>query len=398
PYTMEQYYRCFINIYWDDADTPAVHLPVASFFGGGGEHSWPTAMDLPARKLETLFFGYDGGSQSFYSYWPMPYWKNARIEIQNNTQLDIENADIGITYTSQLYPNDSCGYFFAKRTVDDKRSSTQPFGTAFREKGYGHVVGMTFYSDGYDMDGDEFSYIDGSRTPQIHGDGTEDDHNQGWGGSNFQEPLWGGLLNGYQGAYRIYMNDCYIFYDEIKINYEFERLAGLTAPLTDVTIFYYKNTGKGILNLTDEIDIANLTSEKKHQYAARGFKRSNISSGYDSYSKQNAYDTLTDNGNTINGSSEFVVNINPSNNGIKIRRRLDRFSERRQSVEVFIDGIKVKERPWYTLYPLSVTSQTAWADADFEIPSHYTRGKNKIRVKLTGTRFNEFYYWIYSYN
>ena len=32
------------------------------------------------------------------------------------------------------------------------------------------------------MDGDEFTYIDGSRTPQIHGDGTEDDHNQGYGG------------------------------------------------------------------------------------------------------------------------------------------------------------------------------------------------------------------------
>ena len=38
----------------------------------------------------------------------------------------------------------------------------------------------------------------------MHGDGTEDDHNQGWGGYAVQQPYWGGLINGFQGGYRLY--------------------------------------------------------------------------------------------------------------------------------------------------------------------------------------------------
>ena len=67
------------------------------------------------------------------------------------------------------------------------------------------------YSSGFAVDGDEFTYIDGSRTPQIHGNGTEDDHDQGWFGYAVQKPYWGGLTNGYQGAYRLYVSDSYVF-------------------------------------------------------------------------------------------------------------------------------------------------------------------------------------------
>jgi hypothetical protein len=39
-------------------------------------------------------------------------------------------------------------------------------------------MGIMMYSKDWAVEGDEFTYVDGSRTPQIHGDGTEDDHNQ----------------------------------------------------------------------------------------------------------------------------------------------------------------------------------------------------------------------------
>ncbi len=96
--------------------------------------------------------------------------------------------------------------------------------------------------------------------------GQEDDHNQGWGGSNHQKALWGAVLNGYQGAYRIYMNEPYIFNKNLKINYEHEVFAGYKNIKTDITIFYYKSPINDTIRLTDEIDVGNESSEKAHGY------------------------------------------------------------------------------------------------------------------------------------
>src|SRR5262249_2702263 len=117
------------------------------------------------------------------------------------------------------YSRDSAGYLYAKRTVDVS-PATAYYSQAFAANGRGKVMGIMMYSSGYATDGDEFTYIDGSRTPQIHGNGTEDDHNQGWGGYAVQTPYWGGLINGYQAAYRLYVNDSYVFNSQIDIRYE----------------------------------------------------------------------------------------------------------------------------------------------------------------------------------
>jgi hypothetical protein len=202
PWTAETFYHVNIRIAWDD-DPPAVDMPIGAFFGGGGDLIG--AGDVSTATLATDFFGFDAASRQFYSYWPMPFWSHARIEIVNGTPVDVE-VRVDATYAKKPArdcPRRSCGYLYAKRTVDESPDNT--FYRAFATRGRGKVVGIMMYSKGYAADGDEFTYIDGSHTPQIHGNGTEDDHDQGWLGYAVQKPYWGALTNGYEGAYRLYV-------------------------------------------------------------------------------------------------------------------------------------------------------------------------------------------------
>ncbi len=182
PYNRDTFFRTHLRIYWDGSHLPAVDMPLANFFGGGGE-TYEDCQDIHERSLKTLMYGYNGEKGEFFSYWPMPYWKSARIELWNDSQTDLDLVQLDVAYKPSAvskYPQDKSGYFYAQRTESQDKGEAA-FAPTFSERGRGHMVGLSFYSKNFSMDGDEFTYIDDSRTPQIHGDGTEDDHNQGWG-------------------------------------------------------------------------------------------------------------------------------------------------------------------------------------------------------------------------
>lgn len=403
PFTKETFYNTNIRIYWDDAKEPAVDVPLGYFFGGGGK-DYRSADSLWHKKLTTLMFGFDNGS--FYSYWPMPYWKRAKIVVHNESNTDLKSLICEVKYKPASvvnYAQNETGYFHAKRTID-KDTKTKPFSTAFKETGRGHVVGLLFYTQGYDMDGDEFTYIDGSRTPQIHGSGTEDDHNQGWAGTRYQKPLWGALNNGYEGAYRIYLNDSYIFNNEITINYEYSNLKKFPkGGDSDITIFYYKSASDNLMKLTDELDIANIESEGIHNYRIVGqTKIEELTSSYDGYEQKADYDVETDNGRSFNGYSQFTMALDPNNSGVKLRRRLNRCGSAVQSAKVYVDGQDTGV--WQIVQSAFVPVSQAWMESEYEIPEQFTKGKSKVEIKVEYLKsdgnngdINEFYYWLFCY-
>ena len=406
PYSRDVFYHTTLRIYWDGSAVPAVDVPLGHFFGGGGEGD-EKSRRVPEMTLRTLFYGFDGTKHEFYSYWPMPYWRTARIELRNDSGIDLTAVRCDIEHKPAAafrYPWGEAGYFHAKRTTA-RDAGRDVLATAFEETGRGHVVGLSFYSSKFAMDGDEFTYIDGSRTPQIHGDGTEDDHNQGWGGSAFQKPLWGGLVNGYQGSYRIYMNDAYVFNRHIKINYEFTLEGGADyGGETDATVYYYKAPTGGHLLLTDELDVGDPESEAAHRYGIRGQTWSGSrESGYDGYGRNYEYDLTRDEGRAFEGHSEFAAAVSADNSGVKLRRRIYRAGNGIQRAEVYVDGVKVKERPWDICTQSSAPFYQGWFDSDFEIPASYTKGKRSIRIRVqqsgggTKPEINEFFYQVYSY-
>lgn len=281
PYDAETFYNTYIQIYWDDLDQPAVDMPVSYFFGGGGwkDNTWEDS-------LKNLLFGFDAGRHVMYCYWPMPFWKKARIEIVNKSKEPIRSLASRVAYkpaSVYAYPRQKAAYFMAKLTKDSSegawmRTFKKPYVTAFKEEGHGQVVSVNMWSGNFLEDGDEFTYIDNKHMPRIHGDGTEDDFNQGWAGFTYAKPLWGALISGVKGSYRIHMNEPYIFYRSIDMR--FEQTAGkytyasmkarrrngtdTSTCETEFVVCYYKAAGGTILQLCDSVDVGDPASEQSH--------------------------------------------------------------------------------------------------------------------------------------
>lgn len=412
PYRPETFFGTRLRIHWDGETQPAVDLPLGYFFGGGAKDFPETAAKIIGQSLTTLLFGFNAESGTLYAWWPMPFWKSARITLENASGVALEQVGCEAVFRPAAvlaYPREHTGYFHARRTVDGDPDGLGYRGVAFAEQGRGHVVGRTFYADKYDMDGDEFTYFDGSRTPQVHGSGTEDDHNQGWAGRQHQQPLWGALINGYNGAYRIYLNDCYIFNRDILITYEYSLMKKEKLPrggTTDVTTFYYKAAAGPNLVLTDELDVGNHFSERQHQYAVtqqtwQGFRQDD----YDGYERRRDYGRHTDDGRAFKGASRFTVAVDPANNGVRLRKRINRLGNGVQTASVLVDGTPVG-RPWHIVTLAQSPAEhplDGWFDSEFEIPASHTRGKDRIEVEIRYVaspqkgEINEFHWWVYSY-
>jgi hypothetical protein len=404
PWSRDTFFHTWLRITWDDQAAAAVDLPVGSFFGAGGDTIG--VEDASGKTLATLCFGFDAKTGQCYSYWPMPYWSRAKFELRNEGKTPISRLDVEARSASPRainYRRGESGYFCAKRTVDISPDKAL-YSRAFQTGGRGKVVGLAMYSMGYQTDGDEFTYIDGSHMPQVHGDGTEDDHNQGFGGYAVQKPYWGGLFNGYQGAYRLYLVDPYVFDSSIDIRYEHSRCGPDHGQKTDFVAWYYLDQpGACNLKLTDELDVGKPESEKAHQYSVTGEKWAGSTSAcYDRMEYQPHVATTTDDGRAFTGASQFTVKIDPANQGVKIRRRVNRNRSNVQRTDVYVDGRLMADAPWYVC-DLPVTPDIAFRDTDYEIPAAYTQGKDRLTIKLQhvvgqpDNSSNEYYYWVYSY-
>jgi len=417
PWNKDLFYNAILRITWDDHKNPAVEMPIGCLFGGGGDTIGEK--DVSGDTLQTLMFGFDAKARQFYSYWPMPFWSRARIELINRSQTDIQELKLEASHHPapvKQYPRQRCGYFFAKRTIDISQDNAL-WSRAFHVLGDGKVMGIMMYSHNYLEDGDELTYIDGSKNPQIHGDGTEDDHNQGWGGYALQKPCWGGLVTGFKGSYRLYLNDSYIFNREIAINYEHSLCQQVTkGQQTDSIVWYYlRDPGQCNLSLTDELHVADEASQKAHQYAITGQtcmleELNNTISAYQGCEQGIPY-PVRDRGRSFIGASSFTVKINPENEGVRLRRRLNRNVANVQEAKVFVDGQEIGT-PWY-FCDLPAPREAAFSDTDFDIPAAFTKGKEKISIRIEHVKAlhaapliaepqqpignNEYCYWVYSY-
>lgn len=423
PFDSLTFYNTKIRISFDDLKAPAVDMPISYFFGGGG---WKD--QFSKKTLKTLLYGFDATEGTAYCYFPMPYFKKAKIEIINNSPVNIESLQYKISVkpaTVVDYPQDQSAYFMAKVTFDStpggqtRKGFIKPYQNAFIENGRGHVEAINMFSGNFNEDGDEFTYLDDSNTPQIHGSGTEDEFNQGWAGGLFQQPLWGSLKNGVKGSYRIHMNEPYIFYDNINIRFEDNagkypgeaprRRYGTPDSMieTEFMIWYYKAPGGSVLKLSDSIDVGNTASEKVHNFFVQGQTfYETTETCFDSYETADNYMQMKDDGKGYNKSMSFNVNVGSNNKGIRIRNRIYRTGNGIQVANVYVNGKKLPN-PWYIL---TYSDQTArrnrsfdgWFESEYEIPAKYTSGKDQVNIKLEHVRsvkneLNSYFLKVYSY-
>lgn len=231
--------KLVLRIYWDGEATPSVEAPIGDFFGLGlGEYVEWNSLPLNVAPLRSL-----------NSYWTMPFARSARITVTNEGTLLVGALYYNFDYRRYREPGKNLAYFHAQyRQAQPNKGSTNdwtnngdvnshknPNGEnnyVFMEAtGRGHYVGVTHSvlqnQDYWWGEGDEMIFLDGAKSPQITGTGSEDYYTGSWDFQKpFSYPYAGAPLVGIERAgsrsmaYRFHIEDPIPFEKSIKVTME----------------------------------------------------------------------------------------------------------------------------------------------------------------------------------
>ncbi|CDM63230.1 MULTISPECIES: glycoside hydrolase family 172 protein [Rhizobium] len=244
------YYRkVLVRITWDNADRPAVLVPLGDFFGVG--HSMPASfsslpLSVSAKPEESYVHG---GSASFNSYFQMPFNKRAVIELINENDVpygqyfyvDYElydqplDEDIAYFHATWRRENPCDGWGPQIQTNSPEANTVNLDGkgnyTVLETQGRGQYVGcllsVAHFQGSWWGEGDDMIWIDDDPEwpPSIHGTGTEDYFNHAWGMQDKKDlyngaPIHESIVPGYAVSYRFHLTDPVRFDKKIKVTIE----------------------------------------------------------------------------------------------------------------------------------------------------------------------------------
>ena len=392
PYEPSFVEKIRVKLYFDDLTKPCIDVPFGAFFGNarGATETQMVMQGLQIQKSGEQYLSARG-----YNFFPMPFWKAARLEAVADKDLPETvkiQARLAIRPTDKInYPCSRCGYFRA--AYREPYTQTDGADTQYASiRGTGHLVSGTFASQAVCEEDFRF-YVDGCSTAKIESDGAESWAGFGWG---FCGPYSAPLVcqdhrNGWMQT-RNMIGDCYPFYNRIDVRQEnlwhevpwgWMNYKPAAERNYHGAVFYYGIDAPTLVQ-TDALDAGDPDSEKAHDYRSDGQVVS-LTARYEGCTfEDNQYSggfvpgELTDSGRNVKTGSEFTVAIRKDNEGVRLRRRSDQ-RQGRQRAQVWVDDVPVTERAWYRA---DRNPSLRWLEDEFEIPAKYTKGKDKIRVKL----------------
>lgn len=174
-----------LRAYYDDSSQPAIDAPLGHFFANGLD-------GLAMVNSIPIAVNPRGGMNS---YWPMPFHKNMRIEIINNSSEQLSEFFFQITYALGEVAEDA-GYFHAQALQSTTTRESPEHIVLKTITGQGHYIGTyllwTQYDPGWWGEGEVKFFIDGDQdnSPTICGTGTEDYFGGAWGftGASPEDP------------------------------------------------------------------------------------------------------------------------------------------------------------------------------------------------------------------
>ena len=167
-----------LEIWFDDTEEPAVHCPLADFFGDGCNGS---AEDFTSNLIECAPWSYN-------CYIPMPFKERARVILRNDTDQDTANYSY-VEWEPLPAWDDRLGYFHATYERKCFQLTPETDMTFLELNGAGHVLGRQFsiitdepWFRGFNciMEGNNEIDIDG-RDRLVDYLGTEDSFTFSWG-------------------------------------------------------------------------------------------------------------------------------------------------------------------------------------------------------------------------
>jgi hypothetical protein len=169
------YRNVILRMYWDGEDNPSVEVPLGDFFCNG--HALRCSVNSIPIAVNP--------SGGFNSYWPLPFRKSARIELENQWKDEIGGFFYQVTYELGPVPDDAA-YFHAqwRRFVTRVDYPEHVIIDGVQGKGLyvGTYIAWTQLSNGWWGEGEIKFYMDGDKEfPTICGTGTEDYFCGAWG-------------------------------------------------------------------------------------------------------------------------------------------------------------------------------------------------------------------------
>ncbi len=182
-----------IRMYWDGAEQPAVEAPIGDFFAAGfGQRAEVNSMPIMVE-----------GGDAYNCFWIMPFYKRAKIEIENQSQKQCGSFYYQVDYVQEEKLAEKTPYFCAQYRQEFPVKSGRDY-LILDAEGEGHYVGTVLSgrarSPEWFGEGDEKFYIDGDEKPTIQGTGTEDYALNAWGMGTGTFPYFGvSILEGEWG-------------------------------------------------------------------------------------------------------------------------------------------------------------------------------------------------------
>lgn len=173
-FTDEQLRNVILKIYWDGEKEPSVWAPIGDFFGSG----------LGMFPYKSLPLGVT--EDDAYSYWYMPFGKDARIELTNDSSKPFA-TQFYVCYAPLSKPIEQLGRFHAKwhrdayLPTEPERWIDWPI---VKTEGRGRFCGVALEvwnpRGGWWGEGDEKWFVDGEKFPSTIGTGSEDYFGYAW--------------------------------------------------------------------------------------------------------------------------------------------------------------------------------------------------------------------------
>jgi hypothetical protein len=426
-----------IRVTWDGRESPSIDAPLALFFGSGLLHNPDGAEYLV--KAFPLGIRYAGDAVHLDCYFPMPFFRSAKVELVPPPGLA---APVTIATEIRHEPlRDSpsaVGYFHA--TYRDLGGGEpgrdhvllDTAGIEDSRDWSGSFVGTSFiFTDKGELrtlEGDPRFFFDDARTPQAQGTGTEEWGGGGdyWGGETMTLPFAGHPIGAptpdaarkpddlVHSAYRFLLADLFPFGRNARIQLEHGGANDMFEHYRTVTYWY--GLPAASLVMTDRLTIGDEQSEREHEYRSPEASppqvlTSRYNIGPDTYTPPPPGQPIVvypEESRTVRytrGSSEFVLNVRPDNQGVMLRRTLD-YGLPNQKAAVFVADADASQPKWEqagtwylagstTYYhsspahesdppaPVVHTSNRRLRDDEFLLPLRLTRERKAIRVRLT---------------
>ncbi|HTQ09660.1 MAG TPA: DUF2961 domain-containing protein [Fimbriimonadaceae bacterium] len=372
---------------WDDDRHEQVLAPIGMFCGDAIRPEDLRSMPANVEKLPN-------NRIRLTNYFRMPFWRHGQLWLVNRQAKNSGPITAEVHLRPNEYKEYDAGYFYAH--YRDGRTEMGRDWLFAEGTGTGWFVGVvqTMFGMHY-CEGDEHFTVDGAGMPIVNGTGTEDYYLACyWPNRNYNLPFAGCvgdifLVPGPACYYRFHLEAPVPFYSSLDARIQHGGNSDIVSHYRSVGFYYLRK--RPALTMTDMIDVGNQASEESHRYRAAGSK---LTGDLDaSYEGNASTTTIRDDGRDHKGGQiGFTVAIDPSNSGVRLRRRLDQ-NVGRQQAEVLVDGKSAGV--WYHA---DQNPFLRWFDDDFEIPASLTEGKRKLQITLNvKSEFTDFRYEAYSY-